>query len=841
MSAPRALAWLFAPLALAAVGCGEDDPRGSLMLAISTDMYIDKDVSRVDIIVQPERGPTQSAQINLFPGLEGQFLPGTFSIVEGSKPGEFVRIRVIARQLDRVRVVREAALKVPRRRTALLSMPIQWLCDGQVRPDNQLHRSDCEDGYTCITGTCQPDAVDELTLPDYEAEEVFGGGNATGGGDCFETLDCFEGAMQPALDLETCRLAAPVSDDLNVGVVLPLGDDGHCTSSECWIPLDRSSLTGWSEVDGAVQLPAAVCERAATDGARVFASTGCASKLPDTPTCGPWTLVGTTPGGMIPDPNVVLSNPVDNRAVALELATAAERLASEVVAACSALALLSPADTRSIDQLEATCDLAESSITPAAPFTWHRMPTRCWPDSEARLACERSCASDCSPGTLAERCMVGLAGACGGSCESRVCLGTEAVPTACAGGCAGECDGACDGSCVGQCDGSCDVPSPDGFCEGRCTGTCKGLCQGRCEGTCAGRCDLDPMLEAGACSEGTECLGACSAGFDAATCDGPLTPSPCQLQPGCEGNCQVLAQFGAECNQPSVWLMPRSGQDPALAAALDSSLPVLLAIRDRQGPMVLDEAVRLRDRMSADPNVTPDELAAVQADVDLLQRLTSSVTSIFLALGPERSSLPFTPGPVTCDVFRATGAPALIDDFEDGNSLLLPNDGRSGGWHTTQDGTGQLLMTTEPPIPTTGGANGTTKALHLSGSAFTSWGAGFSMDFRPSSAPYDATVHQGVRFWAKGVNQLRVILTQANLSPAHACSTCPTDSEECGIFYYSQVFLSDVWTEFLIPWTSFGHDFQGGAAFGPDQLMTLQFETPGAAAVDFWIDEVSFY
>ncbi len=842
MSARRAPVWPLALIfGLGVLGCGEAEPAGSLMLAISTDMYIDKDVSRVDIIVQPERGPTQSAQINLFPGLEGQFLPGTFSISEGSNPGEFVRIRVIARQNERVRVVREAALKIPRRRTALLSMPIQWLCDGQVRPEGQLHRSDCDENFTCVAGTCQPDAVDELTLPDYEAEEVFGGGNATGGGTCFDTLDCFQGAIELPLDRETCRLAAPVGDNLNIGVVLPVGSDGHCTSSECWIPLDRSSLSGWSEVDGEAQLPAGVCERAEGGGLRVLASTRCASKSPETPTCGPWTLVGTTPGGaVIPDPNVVHSN-VDNRALALDLSTAAQRLATEVVAACGALALLSPADAPGSDEIEATCDLAESSIAPVVPLTWHRIPTRCWSDAETRLECERGCDAECAPGTVQERCTIGLAGECSGACDSRVCLGTEARPTDCAGGCSGECAGACEGSCMGQCDGTCDLPSPDGFCEGRCTGTCRGLCQGRCQGTCAGQCNRDPNLAIAACSEGTECMGACSAGFESATCDAVLSLSPCQLQPGCEGNCQVRAMFGAQCNRPSVWIMPRSGQAPALIAALEASLPDLLAIRDRKAFMVLDEASRLRDRMSADPNVSDAEMNAVLADIDLLQRLTARVNDLFLLVGPERNSLPVGP-PATCDVLRASGGAPLIDNFEDDNPLALPNDGRSGGWHTTHDGTGQLVATTtDPPVPADGGANGTAKSLHLSGSGFTEWGAGFTLDLRSNASPYDATVHQGLRFWAKGVNRLRVIFTQANLSPAQLCSTCPAASEECGLFYSSEVVLTDTWTEYQIPWTTLGHDFQGGTAFGPDQLLTLQFETPAAAAVEFWLDEVSFY
>jgi hypothetical protein len=339
-------------------------------------------------------------------------------------------------------------------------------------------------------------------------------------------------------------------------------------------------------------------------------------------------------------------------------------------------------------------------------------------------------------------------------------------------------------------------------------------------------------------------LGACGAGFDSATCDGALSQSPCQLQPGCEGNCQVRAMFEAQCNRPSVWIMPRSGQDPALVAALETSLPDLLALRDRKAFMVLDEASRLRDRMSADPNVTDEEMSATLADLDLLQRLTARVTDLFLSVGPERSTLPMGPGPGpgTCDVLRASGAAPLIDNFEDNDALALPNDGRNGGWHTTHDGTGQLVATTtDPPIASDGGANGTAKALHLSGSGFTEWGAGFSLDFRSNGSPYDATVHQGVSFWAKGVNRLRVILTQANLSPAQFCSTCPAASEECGLFYSTEVVLSETWTEHLIAWTTLGHDFQGGTAFGPDQLLTLHFETPGAAAVEFWLDEVSFY
>ena len=267
-------------LGVASLACGGDEKLGSVMLAISTDLYIDKDVSRVDIIVQPEHGPTQQTQFNLAPGLDGQYLPGTFAIIEGSTPGEFLRVRIVARQGSFARVVREAALRVPRQRTALLSMPIQWLCDGHVRQEGQVTRSNCDEGETCSKGACAPDAVDETTLPDYEAAAVFGGGDPTGGGECFDTVPCFEINSEPALDLDTCVLDTEVSDDLNIGIRLPVGSAGHCSNAECWVPLDASAQSGWEPIEGGgrVQLPPAVCGHVRDEGASVRVSHECASK-----------------------------------------------------------------------------------------------------------------------------------------------------------------------------------------------------------------------------------------------------------------------------------------------------------------------------------------------------------------------------------------------------------------------------------------------------------------------------------------------------------------------------------------------------------------------------------
>lgn len=828
-------------LACCSAGCGQaEGTLGSVMLAISTDMYVDKDLSQVDIMVQPEHGPTQTAQINLFPGLEGQYLPGTFSITEGSKPGEFVRIRVIARQSERVRVVREAALKIPRRRTALLAMPIQWLCDGHVRPEEQLYRSDCSDGYTCIAGTCQPDSVDETALPDYEPGQVFGGGDPTGNGECFDTVECFSGATEPALDLATCRLSVEPGPDVNVGVVLPPESDGHCTATECWIPLDHSALTGWVEAEGEIQLPVAVCQRVMQGGARVLVSTACASKLPDTPTCGPWTPVGTQPGAPGPSFPGGPEPGVRNADVVLELQSAAQRLAGEVFAACSNAAGVAPVGAATAEAMEAACTEAQTTIQTVAPNPWYHVPTRCYTDPVRRLACESNCDSSCVGDNIAERCTIGLAGVCSGVCESRMCMGSAEAAVDCTGACGGECSGTCEGSCLGTCVGECAAPSPDGHCDGICSGTCIGLCQGRCEGSCAGRCDGDPNIEAAPCGGEALCLAGCSGELSAATCETPLGPSSCGLDAGCEGNCGAIAQFNTSCDRPHVWILSGVATESETIATLEAALPDLVAIRDRKGPTVLDEALRLRDRMTSAASMDGD-LASVESAIELLQAAVSHSTAVLAALGAERLGPgPSTPGPISCDVVRATGSAPLIDDFEGSDTLALQNDGRDGSWYVFQDGTG-TLSSGSPPIPEDGGANGSGKALHLAGSGFVNWGAGVSVELRQSSAPYDATVHQGLRFWARGTGSLRIILVQANLAPGHFCSTCPTGSSECGVFYKSEIFLSSIWSEIVLPWASFGRDLAGTTGLAADQLMMIQFEAPGPNAFDVWLDDVGFY
>jgi hypothetical protein len=841
--------WVALPLALAALGCGEDEKLGSVMLAISTDLFIDKDVSRVDVIIQPEHGPTQSAPFNLFPALDGQFLPGTFAIIEGSSPGEFVRVRIIARKENAVRVVREAALNVPRSRTALLSMPIQWLCNGHVQEEGQqLWRSSCDEGQTCKRGACESDAVDEAALPDYVPADVFGGGTPTGGGSCFDTVPCFEHNTEATLDTTSCVLDTEVTDDLNIAIRLPPGGDGHCTNAECWIPLDASADTGWASIEGGarVQLPAAVCQHVA-DGASVRVSHECPSKAPATPTCGPWTLVGTEPGG---DGNLDGAPlVVTNKTLSEELETASDRLARSVASACAAITQASPPAEPTPADLSQLCRAASSALTALAPLDWYHVTTRCWPDHSRQLDCERACDESCDPGTLEERCNPStITGKCDDVCNSRVCLGSQTQPVDCPGGCDGTCSGSCDGACVGQCDGVCATAGADGYCAGQCVGACVGLCQGRCEGTCQGTCEGDPNLPVAACTSGTECRGGCAGAYTSPVCHSPLTESPCDLDQDCEADCRAVGTIGVACEPSTAWVEPRTGLDPTLRAAIDEALADLIPVRDIEAAALLDEASRISMRLQATAATSGDPIGSVNALVrvrkaaELLAAAGTAADQALDAAGAPRD----TPGGASpsarCDPSVASGSTPLIDDFEDGDAHVLPQEGRDGDWHLVRDNSANgRLSLSEPPVPDNNGAHQSNHAMHLTGSNFAEWGAGFSVDLRDSSLPYDASAYAGMKFWARGEPSLRLILVQQSLATGHVCATCPAASNDCSLFYNTQISLTDTWTEYTIPWGQLSQASVGATPFAPDQLMQLMFEAPASDQFELWLDDVSFY
>jgi len=280
--------------------CSEKKPRGELMLAISADMSIPKNMNQVTVEVLDDKGEKTLATYPLRPQDLGQPMPGSLAIVPPDGGGERVRIRLRAEHDDArggdptVRVVREAVVKIPTGRVAMLTMPLRWLCDGKVKQDTDgSYISDCGHDETCAAGICIPAVVDSDKLPAYDPKLIFGGGDENGkGGVCMDVVQCFSQGFDVQPDA-TCTVPLPPGADeasLNVAMVTGNGGDGICPDSSS----GSTAGSGGSIVAGGVDAGA----KAPNIG--IGGSTG--GSIPNTGTAG--TTTGTGGGTSSGTPSI---------------------------------------------------------------------------------------------------------------------------------------------------------------------------------------------------------------------------------------------------------------------------------------------------------------------------------------------------------------------------------------------------------------------------------------------------------------------------------------------------------------------------------------------------------
>jgi hypothetical protein len=189
----------------------------------------------------------------------------------------------------------------------------------------------------------------------------------------------------------------------------------------------------------------------------------------------------------------------------------------------------------------------------------------------------------------------------------------------------------------------------------------------------------------------------------------------------------------------------------------------------------------------------------------------------------------------------ATGSGPLIDDFEDGNARILLNEGRSGAWMVYNDGTGMETpahASAWHPVPIPGGRGTSRHALHTWGGVFKNWGitGGFGL---ATPSCYDASVYDGVRFWAKGPGR---ILFTAKMTQVVAVEDGGTCREKCYDVHRKSIDLTKRWTEYTVKWNELAQQGQGQPVpFDPRSLHALGFFVYGEdTPFDFWIDDLSF-
>ena len=236
--------WLLAAGLLATTVVGAcADKKGALMLAITTDMKAPKDVNAVAVSITTN-GLVKASFIGRVTPQGDILLPGTLAIVEPDDKNAVIRIRVMAFQNQKPRVIRDVRTTAPPDgRTALLRIPLNFVNDGKVAgsplPDGlvpdpvpgteglsppasatattgdagsvgtkdlspsggdfdfmlNFQPKDClnPQDETIINGECHDSFIDSSTLPDFDAAAL---GDSTGQtGACFDLGKCFAGAI----------------------------------------------------------------------------------------------------------------------------------------------------------------------------------------------------------------------------------------------------------------------------------------------------------------------------------------------------------------------------------------------------------------------------------------------------------------------------------------------------------------------------------------------------------------------------------------------------------------------------------------------------------------------
>lgn len=303
---------LAVPALFAVSACtSETKSPGQLVVAVSTDMALPEQVDTIQLQVIVNGTTLLDSPMPTGAGDDAQPIPATLTLVAGPDPSVPATIRVIGLRSGVARTLRQAITTVPTEGTALLRMPVQWLCDGTTHavrgPNGDVsYESECGPDNTCQVGRCVPARTDAKGLPSYESGSVFGGGEAPppkghSAGACFDTFGCMLSGTAAAPD-DQCTIAPPADSGSGINVALRVANDGICdtTGTTCFVPLDEGD-EGWSSQNGRIALPPAVCTKLRNGlVTNVVVSTSCETKLASIPPCGPWSSVRVSLDAALP-------------------------------------------------------------------------------------------------------------------------------------------------------------------------------------------------------------------------------------------------------------------------------------------------------------------------------------------------------------------------------------------------------------------------------------------------------------------------------------------------------------------------------------------------------------
>ena len=570
--------WTIAALVTCAVAvaCGnssEPSPTGSLDVVLASDMALPKDLDRISIQVTQYDRTLLAKESDVGPG--SLLLPATFK-VKATADRSSVKVRAVGYKGDDARVERDAITLIPRDYVGELRLALDYLCVGtaQVEGDGGVS-STCPGGQTCVNGACTSSVVP----PPPAAQSRSGGAGHAAGSDagaategCFDVAACFASAKSATVNTTRCVVTVPDGTDaatVNVGLRFPLGSEGICDQSSCWI-----SLTGWTLNGDDIELPAAACDRSTSQRGEIVVTTACNTEDATTPVCGDWSSVTT------PLPQPAITSPIASHcdgatAQACGLCGKQMRTCTNGVygpwSQCMGEGSCQPTATESCgaggsqtctdscqwgpctcpaDQL--TCGADGSCASPTDIHTCGTCSNDC-----STLPGVATKSASCSKGHCAYDCVRGYADCAG---AGNGCATDLSVPASC-GSCSNDCTSLPHVLGKVDCDaGECSFPASSctagwGDCNGDPSDGCEtalddaehcGVCGTSCSGVAA-ICDASssPVKCASTCS-GTVCGSSCvDTATDAKHCG--ACDTTCPVPPHGQAAC-AASKCGIQCN-----------------------------------------------------------------------------------------------------------------------------------------------------------------------------------------------------------------------------------------------------------------------------------------------------